>query len=182
SYTGLVVSLLAPEVNLGYWDYQAKATTALSNGDEVSVFAFGSHDFVQAVDDKGNTVNVIDLTFHRAQAKYRHILSPRSALAFSVQGGLDRTGLGGEDADAEPPANVRGRLLGARLDLVSQVASNVTLRAGLDSIWTYSKIELNTEGGDGDGRRPPLPSRDYYENVQSPVPGFPSNVLIPLDD
>src|SRR5690606_36185802 len=108
--------------------------------------------------------------------------SPRSALALSVQGGLDRTGLGGEDADAEPPANVRGRLLGARLDLVSQLASNVTLRAGLDSIWTYSKIELNTEGGDGGGRRPPLPSRAYYEDVQSPVRGFPSNVLIPLDD
>lgn len=186
SYTGLIVSLLAPEVNLGYWDYQAKATTALSNGDEVSLFAFGSHDFVQAVDDKGNTVNVIDLTFHRAQAKYRHSLSTRSALAFSLQGGLDRTGLGGEDADEEPPADVRGRLLGARLDFVSQLAANVTLRAGVDSTWTYSKIELNTEGGNGndddDRRAPTAPSRDYYENVQSPVPGFPSNVLIPLDD
>src|SRR5690606_37013680 len=64
--------------------------------------------------------------------------------------------------------------------------ANVTLRAGVDSTWTYSKIELNTEGGNGndddDRRAPTAPSRDYYENVQSPVPGFPSNVLIPLDD
>lgn len=188
SYTGLIVSLLAPEVNLGYWDYQAKGTTALPNGDELSLFAFGSHDFVQAVDDKGNTVNVIDLTFHRAQAKYRRVLSPRSALDISVQGGLDRTGLGGEDADDEPPADVRGQLLGARLDFVSHVSPTMTLRAGVDTIWTRSKIELNTDDDDdddlpNDGSAGPLISpRDFYEAAQSPVPGFPAGVLVPLQD
>jgi hypothetical protein len=189
SYTGLIVSLLAPEVNLGYWDYQAKGTTALANGDEVSLFAFGSHDFVQAVDDQGNTVNVIDLTFHRAQAKYRRVLSKQSALDISIQGGLDRTGLGGEDAGDEPPADVRGKLLGARLDFVSHLSPTLSLRAGLDTIWTRSKIELNTDdeddddgSGDDDGEPRIISPRDFYEGVQSPVPGFPSEVLVPLQD
>ena len=188
SYTGLIVSLLAPEVNLGYWDYQTKGTTALPNGDELSLFAFGSHDFVQAVDDKGNTINVIDLTFHRAQAKYRRIIDAKNTLDISVQGGLDRTGLGGEDADEEPPADVRGRLLGARLDFVSRLTPTLTLRAGVDTIWTRSKIELNTDDDDdgdtdpGGGPRPTISPRDFYAGAQSPVPGFPSEVLVPLQE
>lgn len=189
SYTGLIVSLLAPDVNLGYWDYQAKGTTALGNGDEVSLFAFGSHDFVQAVDDKGNTVNVIDLTFHRAQAKYRRILSRQNVLDISVQGGLDRTGLGGDDSDDEPPADVRGQLLGARLDFVSHLTPTLTLRAGVDTLWTRSKIQLNTEEDEDDddddrGNGPDviISPRDFYEGAQSPVPGFPSEVLVPLQD
>lgn len=187
SYTGLIVSLLAPEVNLGYWDYQAKGTTALSNGDELSLFAFGSHDFVQAADDKGNTVNVIDLTFHRAQAKYRHYVNQKNVLDLSIQGGLDRTGLGGDDADEEPPADVRGRLLGARLDFISRLSSTLTLRAGIDTLWTRSNIELNTDDDDDDDdgpgiSTPTLSPRDFYEQAQSPVPGFPSDVLGPLRD
>ncbi len=183
SYTGLVVSLLAPEVDLGYWDYQAKGTTALSNGDEVSLFAFGSHDFVQAVDDNGNSVNVIDLTFHRAQAKYRHFLSQKNVLDISVQGGLDRTGLGGTDAAEEPPADVRGQLLGARLDFVSRLSPSLTLRAGIDTLWTRSKIALNTEDDDDgpddvdDEPFVVLSPRDFFEGAQSPVPGFPTGVL-----
>lgn len=183
SYTGLIISLIAPEVNLGYWDYQAKGTTALSNGDEISLFAFGSHDFVQAEDEGGNTVNVLDLTFHRVQAKYRHFMSRNTMLDVSVLGGLDRTGVGGENNSADPPANVHGRLLGARADFVHRWSPAVTLRAGIDVLWTRSNISLNTDDDDDDSDgvsdRPP---NDFYGLVQSPVPGFPWVVLTPVRD
>lgn len=187
SYTGLVVSLLAPEVDLGYWDYQAKATTSVGSGDEVSLFAFGSHDFVQAVDNRGNSVNVIDLTFHRAQARYRHIIDRATALDVSVIGGLDRTGLGGGDSDADSPVDVRGTRLGGRLDFVSRLSEALTLRVGADTSWNRSKIDLATDresyanNNDNFGpQRPKDNSAEFYENAQSPVPGFPSDVLAPL--
>ena len=46
SYTALALSLLAPEVGLSYWDYQARTTYALDSRNTVGLFGFGAYDFL----------------------------------------------------------------------------------------------------------------------------------------
>src|SRR5579859_3887386 len=45
-YPGPIVSAITSSVQLGYWDYQTRATWHVADRDTVGVFAFGSHDFL----------------------------------------------------------------------------------------------------------------------------------------
>ncbi len=40
-YTGALLSLVAPDYSLGYWDYQARLAYRVADHDRVSAFAFG---------------------------------------------------------------------------------------------------------------------------------------------
>ncbi|HEX2880333.1 MAG TPA: TonB family protein, partial [Polyangiaceae bacterium] len=94
SYTGAVVSLLAPEVEIGYWDYQGRIKYELGKRDSVSVLGFGSYDFLSAEDDDGVVQDVYDFTFHRLEARYDRKTSETSALRVATALGLDRTAAG----------------------------------------------------------------------------------------
>src|SRR5690606_32246291 len=96
--TGLILSALAPEVDLGYWDYQTRITYALTPKDTLQLFAFGSHDYVAAETSRGEEVELLNLTFHRLNASYERALSPYTTLDVDVIGSLNRTG-GGDDDD-----------------------------------------------------------------------------------
>ena len=45
-YPGPIVGAITPTVQLGYWDYQARATWRVGDRDTLGVFAFGSHDYL----------------------------------------------------------------------------------------------------------------------------------------
>jgi hypothetical protein len=153
SYTGLILSALAPEVDLGYWDYQTRITYALTPKDTLQLFAFGSHDYVAAETSRGEEVELLNLTFHRLNASYERALSPYTTLDVDVIGSLNRTG-GGDDDDIEEGdatdgsdqgVAVTGRSIGARVALQTHVSPSLTVRFGTDAYLSRAAIELNFE-------------------------------------
>src|SRR5215469_729253 len=47
-YPGPIVSAITSTIRLGYWDYQARATWKVDDRNTLSIFAFGSHDYLGA--------------------------------------------------------------------------------------------------------------------------------------
>ncbi|HEX2877055.1 MAG TPA: TonB-dependent receptor [Polyangiaceae bacterium] len=147
SYTGLMISLIAPEVSVGYWDYQARVRYDLSPKDSVEVFGFGSGDYttvtekVTVFDAQGRTStkdvthDAVDIGFHRLDLRWDHRLDQgnwRNALMV----GRDRTGL----ADGE--INVYNYMVGYRSEYWRQLETKVRLRAGADVLFESLKQEF----------------------------------------
>ncbi len=103
SYTGLVFSLIVPEVSVGYWDYQARARYRLDADDSVELVTFGSSDYITTTEQQlvqtstgefrtvEREIPVVDVNFHRLDLRWDRELEDgkwRQALML----GRDRTG------------------------------------------------------------------------------------------
>ncbi len=179
SYTGLVLSLLSDDITLGYWDYQGRISYELTPRDRVSVFSFGSHDFLRAANEQGQEQNILDLTFHRLDTRYTRTLDSASELSLTLSLGQDRTGLGGDpDAPDEGDlASFTSRTIGLRTDYERRLSSDVLLRAGADGRLLRYSIDFNRpEDNDFDNDEEFGP----FERQILPAPGFPPVVLDPL--
>jgi TonB family protein len=161
SYTGAMVSLLAPEVEIGYWDYQGRIKYNLSSRDSLSVFGFGSYDFLSAEDDDGVVQDVYDFTFHRLEARYDRKTSETSALRVATMLGLDRTAAG-ERLDLET------RRIQPRLEYRDRLSDRVQLHTGADLEYTKLDIVLDPDG-EGDDDPPQL--------SPYPLPGLPTELI-----
>jgi hypothetical protein len=177
SYTGLVISLLAPDASLGYWDYQSKITYDLSAKDTLSVFSFGSHDFFAAENEDGQEVEVLDLTFHRLNLAYQRQLDNQSALRVATTLGLDRTGIGGDPDEEEDPGSLQTRSIGARVAYDRKLTEGVRFRSGADAQLSRVSIEINPpEPGDEDDER--QNNLVTIEEATYPTPGVPGIVVL----
>src|SRR5262249_40665909 len=67
SYTGALLSLVAPQYDLGYWDYQARLAYSLSRHDRVTLFGFGAYDTLGNHDLHRK---LFDVQFHRLDLRY----------------------------------------------------------------------------------------------------------------
>ena len=170
SYTGFVISLIAPGVAVGYWDYQARARYELSTHDSIEIFGFGSGDYTtfteqESVPTSDNTFKtverkhtLVDINFHRLDLRWDHRLDHgnwRNALMV----GRDRTGL----SDGE--VNVYNYMVGTRSEYWRQLDKEVRLRAGADLLVESLKQEFDDDSnrdsvsGSGDsGALPPDPT------------------------
>jgi TonB family protein len=161
SYTGLMISLIAPEVSVGYWDYQARVRYDLSPKDSVEVFGFGSGDYtsvtekVTVFDAQGRTStkdvehDVVDIGFHRLDLRWDHRLDQgnwRNALMV----GRDRSGF----ADGE--VNVYDYMVGYRSEYWRQLEKKVRLRAGANVLFESLKQEFK-DGTSDTGELAPAP-------------------------
>ncbi len=124
SYTALVLSLLAPEVSLSYWDYQGRISYQLSNKEQISVFGFGALDRAFDVPENGPRESVFDLIFHRYDLRYDRRFDDGGGMRVALLAGVDRTGLG--------DFVLEDRLLGGRVELENPLAENLVLRSGID--------------------------------------------------
>ena len=134
SYTGLVLSLIVPDVTLNYWDYQARIRYQLSKKDRIEVLTFGSRDFLsqkeKEYDDLGSAPTerentIVDVGFHRLDLRWDRRIEGgiwRNALLT----GIDRTG-----AD-DGKVSVTNYLLGARSEVEKTLEKGLMLRAGAD--------------------------------------------------
>jgi hypothetical protein len=86
SYTGMVFSLISPDYNLGYWDYQVRADHTLGSG-KVTLFALGSHDLFG---DRRLPDQDLKIDFHRLALRWEGKLGP-GRLQAGVSGGLDQS-------------------------------------------------------------------------------------------
>lgn len=185
SYTGLIVSLLAPDVTLGYWDYQSRISYDFTPEDRISVFGFGSHDYLSANNTAGVEQEVLDLTFHRLDTRYTRRIDASSELDLTLSLGLDRTGVGGDpDEEEEDPADLRSRMVGLRADFETQILPTVRLRTGADARLSRFDVDINPpepgeEDDDDDPEQDDPESAPLTDRVL-PAPGFPEVVLDPV--
>lgn len=140
SYTAGVVSLFAPGLSVGYWDYQARARYELGSHDSVELLAFGSSDKITDTEkdtlreDDGGFVTVerkhtvVDVNFHRLDLRWDHRLNQgnwRNALML----GRDRTGVADGDID------IYDHMVGWRSEYWQQLDPTHRFRAGADLLF-----------------------------------------------
>jgi TonB family protein len=89
AFTAALFSLVSPRTKLDYWDYQARASYAVTPKDTLSVLSLGSYDFL----GERTATRVIPLfgtEFHRLDARYDRTLSQTGKLRLALSAGLDR--------------------------------------------------------------------------------------------
>ncbi len=126
-YTGLILSIIDPHYTLSYWDYQTRVSHRLPNGDQLSLFVFGSYD---ELDNYGSPT--FHVQYHRADLRFDHPLhdgNVRVAATFNYDDTmtalLTPTGAG-TSASLKGPG---GRL---RAELDTHVSKGAWVRAGAD--------------------------------------------------
>lgn len=137
SYVQPLLDRIAPDYELGYWDYQARATFQVGARDVLSVFAFGASD---ELENRPLQRQLLDTQFHRLDLRWDHSGSS-STTRVALTGSIDRA------ANAEDDPVVYGSEIesrGVRLRLASDLAlsRNVTLRSGGDAGFERISREL----------------------------------------
>lgn len=154
SYTAAVVSLIAPQIKIDYWDYQARAVQYLSDRDTIAVFAFGSLDLVQDRSSKSPDAYV-GTEFHRADVRYTHSFGEATRLRSAITIGLDKT-------LAAAALTVRDRLVSARSDLEHHLSKSATLRAGVDAALDHYDVVIPVPDGSSARLRQAIPERGDF--------------------
>ncbi|MGE5788781.1 MAG: TonB-dependent receptor domain-containing protein [Myxococcales bacterium] len=152
SYTAAVVSLIAPQIKIDYWDYQAKVVQYLSDRDTLGIFAFGSLDLVQ--DKSSDSPDAyLGTEFHRFDVRYSHSFGAATRLRSAITFGLDKT-------LAAAALTVRDQLASVRSDLEHHLASGATLRAGADAALDHYDVVIPVPDGSNSRLRQGIPERD----------------------
>jgi TonB family protein len=158
-YPGPIVSAVTSTIQLGYWDYQTRATWRVSDRDAIGIFAFGSHDYLGAAStangQTGPIVEQLGSDFHRIDLRYDRVtgdgrLRIAATLGYDSQGGAGSDsggssssggsqGAGGMGTGQQPPiqtpvvTTVTNLSARARLDVEKKLSYAVRVRAGADA-------------------------------------------------
>lgn len=129
SYTAALLTLAAAitgnKVRLDYWDYQTRVAWRVTKDDTLSVFTFGSFDYLGAETD-GKFQDIFSTQFHRVDLRWdRKLNDGHMRLATTV--GYDLTG-------AANAVQVHDTAVGARFELEKKLDPELTFRAGSD-VW-----------------------------------------------
>jgi TonB-dependent Receptor Plug Domain/Gram-negative bacterial TonB protein C-terminal len=125
SYTAAIISLIAPNVDLAYHDYQARVTYDLTPHDRISAFSFGAYDLVGTT--KNNLLTVLfGSEFYRANVRYDHSFGEASSLRSEVTLGYDQSRIGDQ-------RNSQDRMLSVKAELHHRLSGKTLLRAGADA-------------------------------------------------
>jgi TonB family protein len=142
SYSAAAFSLFSPGLDIGYWDYQARAAYDISPDDRLSVLAFGAFDFASEENDDGTVRPLYDVTFHRLDIRYDHRFSSTRRLRLAATTGADRTLADDQSLGERETFDIDARLHGARAEYVDRLAESVELRAGADLISEKSEVVM----------------------------------------
>lgn len=128
-YPGPIVGLFS-DTDLGYWDYQTRATWSLTEKDRLGVLAFGAHDYLGRIEPNGRRVDDFVSDFHRVDLRWdRAIEGGHTRLAATL--GYDSQGSAFEAGIA--PTYLRNRSAALRYELDEQLSPSVRLRTGADA-------------------------------------------------
>jgi hypothetical protein len=72
SYTQALLAAVAPDYGLGYGDYQARVSYAVTADDRLTVFAFGGYDLLK---NNNLGLTLFDVGFHRVDLRWDHLLA-----------------------------------------------------------------------------------------------------------
>jgi hypothetical protein len=128
SYTAALLSLISPTIDLGYRDYQARFTYDVTPRDRLTLFSFGSYDYLASTSEAtGQTINTVlfGSEFYRVDARYDSRLVGGGNVRADLIWGYDQTRVLGT-------RNSRDMLLGTKVELARPLSHDVTLRGGFD--------------------------------------------------
>ncbi len=134
SYTGLLLSLFSPDVNIQYQDYNARFSYKLSDRTRLSMFAFGAYDYASSTESGQPERVVFASEFHRVDLRLDRA-TERSRSRVAVTLGLDRTRLEGARFARDKLLAVRGR---HRIVL----SNALELEAGADAVLDFYDSDL----------------------------------------
>lgn len=136
SYSGALLSLLAPDILLNYGDYTARVTYDLSPRDRLTLFSLGAYDIAGQTED-GERKILFASEYHRVDARWDRKWSERTTSRLAMTLGYDRSRL-------EGLRFVRDASLGARGNVKHVLGPSVTVRAGFDAnVHRYSGDPVN---------------------------------------
>lgn len=125
SYTAAILSLIAKDTTLDYRDYEARVSYDLTPRDRISLFSFGSFDFLSQFEN--NIENVLFASeFYRLDTRYDHTFGPRTKIRTAVTLGFDQTRI------PDQPRNSRDTMGAVRVELAHAASDDVQLRGGMD--------------------------------------------------
>ncbi|HET9960090.1 MAG TPA: TonB-dependent receptor plug domain-containing protein [Polyangiaceae bacterium] len=127
SYMQALLSLVAPDYELGYWDYQARASYALTPRDRVTAFGFAGVDKLR---NEKRRLTLFDVAFQRLDVRWDHQYT-RGRVRVGVTGSSDRVLAAPED-DGAPGTSQRSRGLRLRSEWEHDLGPAARLRAGAD--------------------------------------------------
>lgn len=143
SYTAALLAAVAPEYDLGYWDYQARLAYNASRHDRVSLFGFGGFDHLG---NKQLHQTLFDVQFHRLDLRWDHRgETSRARLALTL--GVDKR-LNANEGDPGPNGISKTKQIGVRFEGSQRLTADAELRAGLDgNVESYEpEIEQQPQG------------------------------------
>jgi TonB family protein len=129
-YPGPIVGLFS-QIDLGYWDYQARSTWSPGARDTLGVFAFGSHDYLAHTESHG--VKVVDFlsNFHRIDLRYDRALG-EGRLRLAATLGYDSQAGSGFDSNLAP-TYLTNHSVAVRFEWESQLFETFRLRTGAEA-------------------------------------------------
>jgi hypothetical protein len=123
SYTAAIISLVAPDVQLDYRDYQARVTYDVTPRDRLTAFSFGTYD-VLANTEYDRKKMLFGAEFYRVDLRHDHAFETGGNLRTAVTLGYDQNKI-------EQERRLESRMLGVRSELDLAFGSRAKFRAGL---------------------------------------------------
>lgn len=124
SYASTLLSLVSPDVDLGYWDYQGRASYDLTRRDRISALWFGAADFLEDESETPREV-ILDAEFHRLDLRYDVHERDARVLRLAVTLGFDETRSSGL-------RRIEDLSVGSRVELARRLGRGATFEAGAD--------------------------------------------------
>ena len=140
-YTQAVLSLVAPDYGLNYWDYQARVAYHVNATDTLSAFAFGALD---RLNNEKLDRRLFDTQFHRLDLRWDRD-TERSHTRLALTLGEDRV-QAGQESDAALGSELHDASTRLRLESSYRVSPELRLRGGADAGATNVTREADIEG------------------------------------
>jgi hypothetical protein len=142
-YPGPILNAVNPDMQIGYWDYQTRATWQLTPRDRVGLFAFGSHDHLAtrspskdpAASQEFREQFVSD--FHRLDLRYDRAL---------IDGRLRLAVTGGYDVQGATPTYLTNTSFAPRFEIEQRLSDTVRIRGGAYGRFDRYRIKLTAQG------------------------------------
>lgn len=131
AYLGPVISSLASDTQLGYWDYQLSSEIELGEHDRVGLLALGASDrlHTSAYDSS--------VRFHRIDPRYSHRFSADAELSAALTFGVDETG--------SENGSVTDHLVAPRVELHQRFGDAFAYRLGADASFDAYELTLSND-------------------------------------
>ena len=168
SYTQALLALVAPEYDLGYWDYQARLSYRVNEQQRLSLFAFGALDRLQKT---GQPSPLFDTGFHRLDARWDYD-APDAHWRAQLTLGTDHVSITDEDSPLDSSLQ-NSRSLTLRLTTEQRLSSRWRLRGGVEGGVEPVADERESDIGQGidQGGRTDLRAAAYADAIYRPLAG-----------
>ena len=175
SYAALLLSLLSQEVDLQYWDYQARVTYDLDEKNQLGVFSFGAFDRLADTSEEQSRT-LFGVQFHRLDLRWRHQASARTRVDTAVTLGHDQTSIGDDERLA-----IIDRMIGARSSFHHRASKDTAFRGGVDLLNDFFSVDFRGDPDDPEGEQDEEEVNEGFPTRTDVALGFWSDVVHDYD-